>query len=170
MKANLKFRSQFLAFFMAVLIFSIPFITLAQQNSVEAQAKMAAERDAETDLNRWAWYIYGFACCLGVGLTTVAGAAIGSTSDGWLEFDDTIYGGCFGFIVGSAVSAGTIVSYKIVVPPERFLGKSPEYVDFYTAAYERKIRLRRVGEAAAGGITFCGLTLLISRIIEAAGE
>ncbi len=170
MKTNLKFRSQFLAFLMAALIFSTPFTTLAQQKSVEAQAKMAAEQDAKADVNRWTWNIYGIACCLGVGLTTVAGAAIGSTSDGPFEVHNTIHGGGCGFIAGSTVAAGTIVGYKVNLPPERFLGKSPEYVDFYTAAYERKIRQRRAGFVAEGALAFGGLMLLIAKIIESAGE
>ena len=59
MKTNLTFRSLFLVFLMAVLIFTAPFTTLAQQNSVEVQAKMAAERDAKTDVNGALWFIIG---------------------------------------------------------------------------------------------------------------
>lgn len=147
MKTNLTFRSQFLALLMAVLICSHPFIVVAQQDSTEIQAKL----DAEADINKLTWGIYGFAGCLGVALTTAAGAAIGETADtGFLEFENTIRGGCCGFIGGSAVVASLIVSYKIIPPPERFIGKSPEYVDVYTDAYKSKTRQLRAKWTAVG--------------------
>lgn len=57
-------------FFMVLLIFSIPFITFAQQVSVRTEAVAAAERDAETQINKNVWRIFG---CVG-GLLVVAGA------------------------------------------------------------------------------------------------
>ena len=55
-------RFKILAFLMAVLIFSMPFVTLAQQNSVQAEAMAAAERDAETNVNTPLWFWGG---CVG---------------------------------------------------------------------------------------------------------
>ena len=54
-----------LSFFMAVLIFSMPVITFAQQNPTETQAQIAAKAraqaiaDAENDANRGAWFVTG---------------------------------------------------------------------------------------------------------------
>ena len=49
---------------MAVLIFSMPFVTLAQQNSIETEAKAQAIADAKNDANKTAWFMTG--CFLNV--------------------------------------------------------------------------------------------------------
>ncbi len=53
---------------MAVLTFSMPLITLAQQSSVHAEAIIAAERDAEATVNKPLWFGVG---CLFTGLGTI---------------------------------------------------------------------------------------------------
>ena len=66
----MKIRSLFhvLVFFMAILIFSMPFVALAQQSPVESRAKAAAERDVEADINKPMWFAVG--CLLpGFGFT-----------------------------------------------------------------------------------------------------
>ena len=50
MRTHFMFHT--LAFFIAVLTFSMPFGTLAQQHSWRVEAKIAAERDAQTDINK----------------------------------------------------------------------------------------------------------------------
>ena len=50
MKINTTFHV--LAFFMAMLIFSMPFVTIAQEDDWEIEARVAAERDAEADTNQ----------------------------------------------------------------------------------------------------------------------
>ena len=62
MKISLTFRV--FAFLMAVLIFSMPFVTLAQQNSIETEAKAQAIADAKNDANKTAWFMTG--CFLNV--------------------------------------------------------------------------------------------------------
>ena len=57
MKISLTFRV--FAFLMAVLIFSMPFVTFAQQNSIEAEAKARAIADAENDVNKTTWFMTG---------------------------------------------------------------------------------------------------------------
>ena len=47
------------SFLMAVLIFSMPFVTLAQQDTVRAEATAAAEADAEADTDGNYWFIIG---------------------------------------------------------------------------------------------------------------
>ena len=41
---------------MAVLTFGMPFVTLAQQNSVEAQIRTDAAADANKDVNKPLWF------------------------------------------------------------------------------------------------------------------
>ena len=53
------------AFFMAALIFNMPFITFAQQSLIDTEAKIEAEAraqgiaDAENDANKTAWFMGG---------------------------------------------------------------------------------------------------------------
>ena len=62
MKIKLKVPFQILALLMAVLIFSMPFVTFAQQNSLRAEAIVAAQQDAQSDTNAGLWFLGG---CLG---------------------------------------------------------------------------------------------------------
>ena len=52
-------------------------------------------------------------------------------------------------------------------PSERFIGKSPEYVKAYTAAYTSKARSNRIKLAAAGTATGCLGCIGVSLFIEA---
>ena len=49
-------------FFIIVLVFSMPFVAFAQQNSELAAAKAAAEQDAKANVNQRAWGVVGFLC------------------------------------------------------------------------------------------------------------
>ena len=62
MKIELKNILQILALLMVVLTFSMPFVTFAQQNSLQTEAIVAAERDAQADINKGLWFLGG---CLG---------------------------------------------------------------------------------------------------------
>ena len=98
MKIGSSFRV--FVFFMVILIFSMPFVTLAQQYSVRAEAEAAAKRDAEARVNKMVWRIFG---CVG-GLIIVAGSYL----------------------------------YEPSPPAWALIGKSPEYVAFYSDAYIQK--------------------------------
>ena len=101
--------------FMAMLVFSMPLITLAQQVSVQAEAVAAAEADAETDTNKNFWFIIG----------------------------------CFGSLLGLIYA-----NYDVpAAPASRLLGKSPEYVAFYSDAYVLKAKELQTGYAVRGCIT-----------------
>ena len=114
MKIKLKNPFQILALLMAVLIFSMPFVTFAQQRSLQMEAIIAAEQDARNDVNTGLW-------CLG---------------------------GCLGGVVG------VIVAYAVepAPPATRLLGKSPEYVAFYTDAYRDTAKGRQTFGAIGGCI------------------
>ena len=103
-----------LVFFMAVLMFSMPFATLAQQNSVQAEAIAAAEADAVVDTNTTFWFIVG----------------------------------CFGSLFGLLYANYDVPS----APASRLLGKSPEYVAFYSDAYTIKAKKLQTDQALRGCI------------------
>ena len=107
MRTNLTFRV--FTFFIAVLMFSIPFVTLAQPTAAEADAK----RDAKRDANKPLWF--GAGCLL-------SGVAYLLKPYGYL----LLIGALGGYI------------YEPGPPASRLIGKSPEYIETYTAIYNRK--------------------------------
>ena len=86
------------------------------------EARTAAHRDAQADTIQYIW--------------GARGAVLGA--------------------VGSCVlgSLGVIVAYayQLSPPPERFIGKSPEYIASYTKAYKTKVRRLQVRATALGCI------------------
>ena len=112
MKIKLNSPFKILALLMAVLTFSMPFVTFAQQNSSQMEVVIAAERDAQGDVNTGLWFL----------------------------------GGCLGGVVG------VIVAYAVepTPPATRLLGKSPEYVAFYSDAYREKTKKLRTNSALGG--------------------
>ena len=155
-------------FLTVVLICSMPFITLAQQNPVEEQAKMDAKRDAETDTNPSAWFCVG---CASTILGGAVGFGVGSlvsllgprSFDGWLPTTEQKSNGCcIGMTIGYLIPFAVAANYKIEPRPEHLLGKSPEYVDFYTDVYKTRVRQLRAREAAVGSVfAGCGVSSLL---------
>ena len=136
MKIKLMSLSPFLAFLIAVLIFSSPFVSLAQQNSVRARAIADAERDAAVRVNKSVWLL----------------------------------GACFSYGIIPLIIANVA---EPVPPASALIGKSPEYVAFYTDAYKakvRKIRTSGVKLGCAAGVGCCVAYFLLvgglSEIVE----
>ena len=131
MKIELKNPLRILALLMVVLTFSMPFVTFAQQNSLQMDAIAAAERDAQNDVNRGLWFL----------------------------------GGCFGGVIG------VIVAYSVEPSPPvtRLLGKSPEYVAFYTQAYAEKAKKLQTN-SALGGCCVSTLYVAIYGVIQEGGH
>ena len=133
MKINSTFHA--LVFFMAVLMFSTPFATLAQQHLVRVEAEAAAKRDAEARTQKPAWFIFG---CVG-GLLTVA----------------------------------YVYLYEPTIPAGTLLGKSPEYVAFYTDAYTLKAKDIQMKAALGGCVTSAiawGVLIAISVVASESGS
>ena len=161
-----------LVFCMAVLMFSMPFATLAQQNSDRGEAegtaaqdaytmslevKAAAERDASSNFSEPFWCIGGGGAVTGLGgLGAIIGLRIGQIldpppQDYVISFSPgMICGFAAGNCIGLSASIYGIYNYKGAVPSERLIGKSPEYIDIYTKAYQRKIGFLRATKAGAG--------------------
>ena len=202
---RIRLMSHIFVFFMVVLTFSIPFVTLAQQNSVQREAenaavqdmeavrleaKTAAERDASSDINEHLWFGIGVGiCCISVSVCGFAGCLVGESIDpstvsadadigGILAVDPTQWGespGCsFNINTSTGARVGTVVgsAVGVLVPligiynhqshplPERLIGKSPEYVAFYTDVYKAKTRSLRTTSAVKGAAIGYGLLML----------
>ena len=179
----MKNRSTFhtLAVLTVVPTFRMPLITLAQQESVQTEkttaerdrnamileAQAAAERDASNDINRWAWFTAGLGIAsIGSGLG-IAGCLIGETADiGAAHLSVPVFapsnsGGAFGLLVGATAGVLlpiiSIFASPVHVPAGRLIGKSLEYVELYTDAYQKKMRLLKTQWAAAGAATGCAV-------------
>ena len=118
MKINTTFHV--LVLFMAVLTFSMPFLTIAQEDSMKLKIKVVAERDAEADGKQLLW----------VGGTFLLG----------------LVGSC---VLGSVGLLGAAL-YQPAPPASRLLGKSPGYITVYTEAYRAKIQEIQVRSAVLG--------------------
>ena len=163
---------------MVFLVFSMPFMTFAQQTpkyeDERAAAKVDAERDAGNDVNKLIW---GGVSCVAVPVgITLAGAGCAFALN-W-EFDRTrgLSGG-EGLIVNLLICGGGIVAFSPAVlarfmkptpPSERLLGKSPEYVDTYVDTYVRKVRQHR-RRASVNGLGYAamgiGIVSVLSQVI-----
>ena len=181
MRRNVRFHV--LVFCMAVLVFNLPFATYAQQNSVPVgaetaaaqdanairlEAKVAAERDASSDINQLLWVGAGVgtlaAGCLVAAIGMRIGNFIAPPPEPRLDFmpllgisGGEVVGGCVGCAVGLILPIWAIYKYQSPPPPERLIGKSPEYVEFYTDAYIAKSRSLRTKWATIGAILLLGL-------------
>ena len=118
-------------FLMALLIFSIPFVALGQQYSVQAEATAAAQRDAQANTDPTFWFIVG----------------------------------CFGNVLGLIYANYAVPS----VPASRLIGKSPEYVAFYSDAYKMRAKQRQTSLAVRGCITNAVLTVACTGCIIVIG-
>ncbi len=116
---------------MAVLTFSMPFVTFAQQHSMQAEAVIAAEQDANKDVNKPFWFGAG---CLLSGLFFLPPP--------------------FGYIVPPSGAVGTYF-YRPAPSASRLIGKSPEYVDTYTSVYKLKRGNIQAQWTSAGCLSGC---------------
>ncbi len=154
------------AFFMAtLLLFGTTPVSLAQQQSLQAQAEADAHRDVNRDMRESLWFLSGL-------MSSGIGCAAGGT--GGFLFGLLIGGisetNCISFIsddpLESCTIAGAILCGILTVPTaifiyphnpspplERLLGKSPEYVKVYLQAYRSKTISLRKRWVTAGSIT-----------------
>ncbi|MDE0636627.1 MAG: hypothetical protein OXI43_12375 [Candidatus Poribacteria bacterium] len=157
--------------FAALMAIVLTFSDAAAQeiNAVNLETKAAAERDADTDINKLLWFGAGMGVgIIGTAVGVFAGCAIGSRIDppepsGFLYFQSSTgeeVGTLIGAAAGCLLPLLGICSYPVHPPSGRFIGKSPEYVELYTNTYKAKVRSLRTKFAAGGVSTGCGLIIL----------
>lgn len=153
-----------------------------------AAVKKAAEYDADHKTNNVLWFTAGlatsavcvFGACIGGGLAYMITE---STLDyDYFDYQPSEAHTClgvsvpsvteiryFGTFSGAAACVGLSFLGIYHVKPskplsERFIGKSPEYVASYMAAYMSKARSNRIKAAAAGTVAGCLVLLYIGSI------
>lgn len=155
-----------------LLIFSMMPASLAQQQSLQAEAEADAHRDVNRDMRESLWFTAGL---VGSSVGAVTGCLSGVLAGILIEDfnilpDDVPAVDSCG--LGSILLFG-ILAVPISVhlyphtprpPPERLLGKTPEYVATYTQAYRSKTISLRKRWVTAGSITsnLSILTLLLN--------
>ena len=143
-----------------LLIFSMMPVSFAQQ-SLQAQAKADAYRDVNRDMRESLWFLSGL---VGSSVGTVTGCLSGILG-GMLIADFNILPDDVPTV--ESCGLGSILLFGILAvpvsvhlyphtprpPPERLLGKTPEYVATYTQAYRSKTISLRKRWVTAGSIT-----------------
>ena len=141
---------------------------LADQNPIHLQAKADAQSDAKDDVDVLAYFASGMSA-------TFAAATCGLMT-GFIADLTLGYGQDDPFYMTAPMSAAGVLSLLIRYyipppnpPPERLIGKSPEYVKFYADAYREKMRSYQIKSVAAGSIFGCmtltgGVAIIASNI------
>lgn len=155
-----------------LLIFSMMPVSFAQQQSPQAKAKADAHRDVNRDMKEILWFTAGL---VGSSVGTVTGCLSGVLG-GMLIGDFNILpndvppvescglGGILLFGILAVPISVHLYPHTPRPPPERLLGKTPEYVAAYTQAYRSKTISLRKRWVTAGSITsnLSILTLLLN--------
>ncbi len=155
-----------------LLIFSMMPVSFAQQQSLQAQAEADAHRDVNRDMRESLWFLSGL---VGSSVGAVTGCLSGILG-GMLIGDFNILpndvppvescglGGILLFGILAVPISVHLYPHTPRPPPERLLGKTPEYVDTYTQAYRSKTISLRKRWVTAGSITsnLSILTLLLN--------
>jgi hypothetical protein len=155
-----------------LLIFSMMPVSFAQQQSLQAEAEADAHRDVNRDMRESLWFLSGL---VGSSVGAVTGCASGVLG-GILMEDFNILPDDVPAV--ESCGLGSILLFGILAvpisvhlyphsprpPPERLLGKTPEYVATYTQAYRSKTISLRKRWVTAGSITsnLSILTLLLN--------
>ena len=146
-----------------LLLFSTMPVGLAQQDSVQAQAEADASTDM-SDMSKAKWFLLG-----GVGST--AGCLLGCIGGSLLggpSYESTNSQAYF-MLAGSVLCGVCAVPiavfrypHNVTPPPERLLGKSPEYIEAYTQAYKsRTVFLRKIFVTAGSIASNLGVMTMI---------
>ena len=145
-----------------LLILSTTPVSLAQQNPVQVQAEADANSDM-SDMSKAMWVMLG-------GLGSTAGCLLGCVGGCAIGARLSPYGGSDILLIPAPEQAGCAAGCAILLgalavpmgvhmyphnappPPERLLGKSPEYIEAYTQIYKWKTASLRKTLVTRGSI------------------
>lgn len=118
------------------------------QNDYEAGI-FDAKRDAGKDVNKKVWAAGGFGGCMLFYPIVLTIENMDRNSSGLDDIGTIVITGCC-LSSFTAIPMGVALFKTINVSPERLIGKSPEYIDAYTAAYKRNVRMQRFFSSGVG--------------------
>ena len=146
-----------------LLLFSTTPVSFAQLDTVQAQAEADANSDMSDGAKAMLFLLGGLGstagCLIGCVGGCMLGTRLGTHANG--EYDVLFSPSEVGCAVASAILLGAfamplgvdLYPHNVTPPPERLLGKSPEYVEAYTQIYTSKITSLRKRLVIAGSIT-----------------
>ena len=143
-------------------------IPLAAQHPIHLQAKAAAESDAKRDVEVLTSFTTGMGATFAAAMCGLMTGFIADLTLGDGE-DELFY---LTAAVSAAGSFSLLLRYRICPPyppPERLIGKSPEYVTFYADAYRKRMRSYQIKSVVAGALFGCitltgGVAMIASHI------
>lgn len=168
-KSNIPEYVHTLIVFMIVLTFTTPLATLAEQNPV-LEAKSDAARDARKDTNEVIWF------CINAGGLPVA--MMGGYTAGYYLLNPLLENSICSGVGGATCGLISCSSYfailglltpQITIPPNKLIGKSPEYVETYVKIYKRKVGMRRVIPTGVGCLVGYGIAVALGTWLEGQG-
>ena len=161
MKINSTFHVSVLLIALLLLSTSVSF---SQQNLSITEAKLTAERDARTDVGKAKWFGGGFLVTGGTLLVLRILVEVENDTENLA----LIVSGSSCLLHGGGLAAAFMS--ESVPPPTRLLGKSVEYVSYYTDAYRTESRRSKALWGAAGSLSGCLMVsgmLLIEQALRA---
>ena len=164
-----------LPLFMAtLLLFNMMPVCLAQQNDTQAIAKADASADMSNS-SKADWFMLGvWGSTLGCFLGCAGGCLLGKLNQGHISGSIDATQANFALVGGTLLGvcavpiAVFVYPHNVTPPPERLLGKSPEYIEAYTQAYKSRTTLLRKIFVTTGSITsnLAVMTLVLTTIVR----
>ena len=160
--------SRILAFLMAtLLLFGTMPVSLAQQQTVQAQAEADASADMSDRSKAKLFLLGGVGSTAGCLIVCVGGFLLGGANFSNAPSNSQAYFGLTGSVLLGVCAVPIAVfryPHNVTPPPERLLGKSPEYIEAYTHAYKSRAGLLRKIFVTAGSIASnLGVMTLMAR-------
>ena len=161
-----------MVFLMAMLVFSVPCVAA---NDIEADAKRDAQKDAKS-FNKLRWFAGG---CLGSACPFILGTAHTVAGSRGIHLENHIPKPfifspevtdfcCLSFFAGGVLLPIGYAAFHSPTPlADRFLGKSPDYVNAYTTVYRRRIKQQQIVWSTRGCLvgTSIGAFILYSTLV-----
>ena len=140
---------------LAVLAFSILYLSTSVEATVEiTEARLAGESDAK-NLDKWKFkrFAVGF-CGSATPILLLSALAVGDAA--WdisynYNLDPTFC--CLLYGIGPLLPIGEALIHAPKTPAQQLLGKSPEWVNAYTKAYQASMKKRNLDATLIGCLT-----------------
>ena len=156
---------------LAVLAFSILYLSANVEATVEiTEARIAGESDAK-NLDKWKFkrFTVGF-CGSATPIVLLSALVVGDAawdiSYKYNNFDPTVC--CVLYGIGTLLPIGEALIRAPKPPAQRLLGKSPEWVNAYTKAYQASMKKRNMDATLMGCLTGAAVSAPVLYLIMVA--
>ena len=140
---------------LAVLAFSVLYLSANVEATVEiTEARIAGESDAK-NLDKWKFKRFTVAfCASATPIMLLSALGVGETAWGIsCNYNPDLTVCCVLYGIGALLPFGEALIRAPKPPAQRLLGKSPEWVNAYTKAYQASMKKRNMDAALIGCLT-----------------